>query len=160
MVDELERFKDRWLSKRPFRAPFTEDLLYHDRSVITTTLYREGQFQVQMITAMPFTEIADHVHPSVDSFEVYVGGQIEFRHNGTKLTRLRTVRQKKDGQCNRTGLFFRVLPTDWHGATFGELGGVFLSIQHWIDIPVTSVHKNWKFPSPEMTERNFRIGEN
>lgn len=152
MIDELEKFKDKWLSTQTIIPPYTEDALYMDENVTVTTLYREGQFQVQLACIRPNVEIIDHCHPNVDSIEVYLGGQIEFRHNEKKWTRFRTIRARKDGACNRMGVSLRVRPNDWHGATVGGMGGTFLSIQHWIDIPVTSVHLNWKYPIQTVTK--------
>ena len=47
-------------------------------------MYKEGQFQVECLNWPPGTIIPEHVHPDIDSYEVYI------RDSG------KTIREKKD----------------------------------------------------------------
>lgn len=105
------------------------------QDVTSILLFRKDQFQVQMFAVPEGTIIPEHTHPNVDSIEVYVGGNIMFSHSGKYVF-------PKDGifaldgplRCaNKRGATIRVRPNDVHGGVFGEGGGVFLSVQHWLN---------------------------
>lgn len=87
-------------------------------------------FQVQMFACPPNTIIPEHTHPNVDSFEVYGGGEIQFSHSG------RWVEEPEVGAYGMAGLrgnVIRVKPDDLHGGVIGPNGGVFFSVQHWLN---------------------------
>lgn len=157
-LDELTNFANWWCQHRYLRPPFDSTVVTFDDNVVGTTLYREGQYQVQLFTVKPHTEIVDHIHPNVDSYEVYVGGQIEFRLHGEKITRFDT-QVEANGIVSEFGKMIRVLPTSSHGGTFGQMGGCFLSIQHWTNpnVPPSSVHMDWGFMDSADTARNHAI---
>ena len=102
---------------------------------VTAVLWhRRGQFQSQLFIVPPNYIIPEHTHPNVDSFECYVGGQIRFSLNGKYLSdgSFMTVPDVYGLPAER-GMLVRVKPADVHGGTFGAAGGVFLSIQHWLN---------------------------
>ena len=78
-LDELERFCVDFLRKAPVlgAVPFAGAVSMIE-NVTAILLYRRGQFQVQMFAVPEGTIIPEHVHPNVDSIEVYVGGNIRF----------------------------------------------------------------------------------
>ena len=78
--DDLEAFLHWWLANRPMNTPDNWALV-HQKDTHGTVLYRQGQYQVEMFTVEPNSEIVPHVHPNVDSFEVYIGGDIKFMCN-------------------------------------------------------------------------------
>jgi hypothetical protein len=78
--------------------------------------------------------IPEHTHPNVDSFEVYVGGQVRFSHQGKWLISEEDLTTPTDiGTSIRRGVSWRVKPSDVHGAMTGPEGGVFMSVQHWLN---------------------------
>ena len=105
------------------------------QDVTSILLYRQGQFQVQMFAVPEHTIVPEHTHPNVDSIEVYVGGNIAFSHSGKYIVPKDSIFAKDGplGVCSRRGLTVRVRPNDVHGGVVGEGGGVFLSVQHWLN---------------------------
>ena len=153
--DELSNFLKYWLEKKPFQPPFNFNTVTFDNNVIGTILYRDDNFQVQLFAVKPNTEIVDHIHPNVDSFEVYLSGQISFRRNKKKITGKKFWKEYNK-TCAYFGYFIRVNANDWHGATTGDMGGSFLSVQHWKNgTKPSSVHLNWEFKSNNQILRNY-----
>jgi quercetin dioxygenase-like cupin family protein len=120
MFDDLENFKDWWLANRLINTPLTNSLICiaETHGVV---LYRQDNYQVEMFLVKPNSEIEPHIHPNVDSFEVFIGGTIDFMCNGQWFAQ------------NNIGDAIRVYPNSWHGGKFGDLGGCFLSVQKWLN---------------------------
>ncbi len=98
---------------------------------------------MQLFIVDPGGEVTDHVHPNVDSFEVYITGDVYFRLDGKELLTAEIIRQH-----HPVGQTIRVRPKDWHGATVGPRGGAFFSIQHWLNgVPPSSVDLDWGGPA-------------
>jgi quercetin dioxygenase-like cupin family protein len=119
-MDELEQFKEWWLDTRVINTPSLNSLV-HIKDTHGVVLFRNGQYQVELFNVKPNSEIVPHIHPNVDSYEIFVSGDIEFMCNGEWF--------KQDV----LGTSIRVLPLSWHGGKFGEKGGCFLSIQKWLN---------------------------
>lgn len=129
--DDLSFFKDWWLNNRVINTPSEHETNFNG-TLSGVVLFREGQYQVQLFIVKPNSVIEPHVHPNVDSFEVFVGGDIEFMCNNEWFKE------------NVIGNSIRVFPDSWHGGNFGEKGGCFLSIQKWLNnVPPTSVGDDW-----------------
>lgn len=134
-MDALEAFAQQFLGRSPVIAHVPLDgAVSYIEGVTSVLLFRSGQFQVQMFIVPPNYVIPAHTHPNVDSFEVYVGGDIDFSHGGQQVLP-ETVRRAVDplGCSLARGKTIRVRPEDRHGGVFGPSGGVFLSIQHWLN---------------------------
>lgn len=119
-TDDLEDFKNWWLKLRPFNTPQT-NILSHVADTYGVVLYRQKPYQVELFNVKPNSEIKLHIHPNVDSYEVFIGGDIDFVCDG--------VWQK----VGPIGESIRVYPHAWHGGKFGKRGGCFLSIQKWLN---------------------------
>lgn len=138
----LDGFVGHWLKDAPICPPAVP----YERvaSNIGVTLYRDDRFQVQLWTFAPHSEIADHSHPDVDSWVVWVGGDYCFRKNGRMVERpdMKFVRWR-----GVTVPKLHLAPGDMHGASIGPTGGSFLSITERLDghEPV-SVHLVWAGP--------------
>jgi len=135
-VDELEKFCDWFLKEMPVlgAVPFA-GAVSKVQDVTSILLFRKDQFQVQMFAVPEGTIIPEHTHPNVDSIEVYVGGNIHFSHSGKYVYPADQLRPM-DGPLKlpfKRGMTIRVRPNDVHGGVFGEGGGVFLSVQHWLN---------------------------
>ena len=60
--------------------------------------------------------------------------------------------------CAYFGYFIRVNANDWHGATVGNMGGSFLSVQHWKNgTNPSSVHWDWEYKDKTETTRTKRL---
>lgn len=131
MFDDLENFKNWWMSNRPINTPKDSNVYVAETHGIV--LYRQDNYQVEMFSVRPNSEIEPHIHPNVDSFEVYISGDISFMCNGEWFS------QNNIGDC------IRVYPNSWHGGKFGEKGGCFLSIQKWLNnVSPKFVGDDWK----------------
>jgi hypothetical protein len=119
LIDDLTGFKDWWLANRPLNTP--SDSLTFFRETHGIALYRQPPYQVEMFIVRPNSSIEPHIHPNVDSYEVYMGGDINFMCEGNWFG------------DNILGAEIRVLPSSWHGGKFGERGGCFLSVQKWLN---------------------------
>jgi hypothetical protein len=96
--------------------------------------YRDPQFQIQMFILPPNFLIPEHTHPNVDSYEVYVGGQIRFSHSGKwQMPEEDMFEADAMGFSRNRGTYKRVRPNDLHGGMSGPGGGVFMSVQRWLN---------------------------
>lgn len=159
--DELSNFLKYWLDKKPFQPPFdSNNVTFTEDNVVATILYRDNNFQVQLVAVRPNIEIIDHIHPNVDSFEVYLSGEISFRRNKKRITGKKFWREHNN-TCAYFGYFIRVNANDWHGATTGDKGGSFLSIQHWKNgTSPSAVHWDWEFKDKQEITRTKRLVNN
>ena len=131
-TDVLEEFLHWWLQNRVICPPLDSSLT-HIKDTYGVVLYRQGPFQVELFNVKPNSEIVPHLHPNVDSFEVFLTGDIHFMCNGEWSY------EQKLGES-----ITRVKPDSWHGGLFGERGGCFLSVQHWLNgVPPTFVGNDW-----------------
>ena len=128
----LEGFKDWWLTHRPMNTPLDKGLVFV-ADTHGVVLYKHNQFQVELFIVKPNSEIKPHVHPNVDSFEVFMSGDINF------------MCDDKWYELNKIGSSIRVKPNSYHGGLFGPAGGSFLSIQHWLnEIEPKFVGDDWE----------------
>jgi hypothetical protein len=143
-LNDLEAFAERFLTSPILaRVPYDAPIRFID-GVVALTLFREPPFQVQMFIGPPNHIVPAHTHPNVDSIEVYVGGDVWFTRRGRYVLTPRHTKRLRDGTSRRTGASFRVLPTDVHGGHVGPRGGVFLSIQQWLNgVPPTCVSSDY-----------------
>ena len=63
------------------------DFVHFVEGVTGLTIYRDGQYQVQLFTATPNTVIPSHTHPNVDSYEVALSGMEFFLDDKVVLPR-------------------------------------------------------------------------
>ena len=159
--DELSNFLKYWLEKKPFQPPFdSNNVTFTENNVVATILYRDNNFQVQLVTVRPNIEIIDHIHPNVDSFEVYLSGEISFRRNKKRITGKKFWREHNK-TCAYFGYFIRVNANDWHGATTSDKGGSFLSVQHWKNgTNPSAVHWDWEFKDKQEITRTKKLINN
>lgn len=132
--DPLDRFLA-WFAKTspigfvPMLGPVTRI-----EDVTSILWFREKPFQVQMFIVPPNYVIPEHTHPNVDSYEIYLGGQIKFSHSGRWIVSDEEIATPlKNGLAPLRGKTIRVRPSDPHGGKFGPEGGVFMSVQRWLN---------------------------
>lgn len=130
--DELQAFLHWWMAVRPLNTP-EEAPTNFSGELSGVVLFRQGQYQVQLFIVQPNSIIKPHIHPNVDSYEVYLGGDIIFTRDDVEF------------EQTEYGDTIRVKPTNWHGGKFGERGGSFLSVQKWLNgVKPTSVGEDWQ----------------
>jgi mannose-6-phosphate isomerase-like protein (cupin superfamily) len=131
IYDDLASFKDWWISNRVLNTPTISETNFNG-SLSGVVLFRDGCYQVQLFIVKPDSVIEPHIHPNVDSFEVFIGGDIRFMCNNEWF------------EQNIIGNSIRVYPNSWHGGEFGSKGGCFLSVQKWLNgVLPTSVGDDW-----------------
>jgi hypothetical protein len=133
--DPLEQFLV-WFEKQRLSIGLVPLLgaVHKIEDVYSVKWYQEGQFQIQLFIVPPNYIIPEHTHPNVDSYEVYVGGQIRFSKHGKYTARESMFTQPDDNGCSQLRRsVLRVRPHDKHGGVFGPGGGVFMSVQHWLN---------------------------
>jgi quercetin dioxygenase-like cupin family protein len=134
-MDELEKFLLEVFENSSFLGQIPLFNAVHTIEGVTSVIwYREPPFQVQLFIAPPNYIVPEHTHPNVDSFEIYLGGQIRFSHSGkfTAPEASFTI-PAFDGTALSRGNSIRVRPNDVHGGIVGPSGGVFMSVQHWLN---------------------------
>lgn len=104
---------------------------YKIQDVTGVTWFRMKMFQVEMFIVPPHYIIPEHKHPNVDSYEMYLGGDIAFSHSGKWVAEGGVIKNPKTSDAR--GDLIKVRTTDAHGGVFGENGGVFMSIQEWLN---------------------------
>lgn len=134
-MSDLENFAKWFLNESPrFGLIPTKDAVTYIEDVTSVLWYREGPFQVQQFIVPPHYIIPAHTHPNVDSMELYLGGEMEFTCGGKFLISEEEAHALgKYGEAAMRGRVFRIRPNDPHGGKFGPNGGVFMSIQHWLN---------------------------
>jgi hypothetical protein len=134
-ADPLEKFLKQCLQKgSPIGCVPLHGAMRHIDGVTAVLWYREAPFQIQLFIVLPNQIIPEHTHPNVDSYEVYAGGQIKFSHSGKFLFGDADLDEPSEsGLPKQRGGIIRVRPSDLHGGTFGPSGGVFFSVQHWLN---------------------------
>lgn len=107
-------------------------------------LYRSGQFQVQLFTFPPGTVIPPHRHPHVDSFDMFVCGDLTIYKNGKPICPCEFFSQTIDGLPRLRAVGFHIGPEDWHSGKVGPLGAAFLSFQHWRGPEPSTIGLDWE----------------
>ena len=117
------------VSMVPYKNP-----VWKIQDVTSTLLYRQPPYQIQLFSVPGNTIIPEHTHPNVDSYEVYLGGNINFSHLGEYVTPAEKICEDPENKTAMPrGGVIRVHPNDKHGGIFGPEGGVFLSVQKWLN---------------------------
>ena len=133
MSKELDNFAFNFRAKARVFGYIPDDVVatYKIQDVTAVVWYRSGQFQVEMFIVPPNYVIPEHTHPNVESYEMYLGGDISFSHTGRWISADDLI--KVPGTDDPKGGLIKVRTTDSHGGAFGPRGGVFMSIQHWLN---------------------------
>lgn len=135
-LDELEQFFLWFMRNASVLAfvPVKQPIRYIE-GVTSVCLYRCAPFQVEMFIAPPHCIVPEHTHPNVDSIEVPVGGGIHFSLHGKYVAGEDAVKEDGGplGTLLNRGKWTRVRPDSVHGGWADENGGVFLSVQHWLN---------------------------
>jgi len=133
MSNELENFAFAFREKSRVFGYVPDNIVCTYKVSETTAVvwYRSNQFQVEMFVVPPNFIIPEHTHPNVESYEMYLGGDIAFSHSGYWVTENDLI--KFPNSNDKKGALIKVRTNDSHGGVFGPSGGVFMSIQHWLN---------------------------
>lgn len=109
-------------------------------------IFREAPFQVQLFICNPDSVIPEHTHPTVESYEVHVSGDVEFFVAGQQTHPTEALqRTRRDSNVQRAwGYRQHVPPGAPHHAVIGSKGGAFVSVQKWpAGAEPTSIDEDW-----------------
>lgn len=143
--DDLTKFLNWYLKKNKPVIPFVplDEAQHFVENVTSLVIYRQFPYQVQLFIAAPGTVIPEHVHPNVDSYEVFLRG-MEFTHNGEVIvSMIEAVTSGREDMAKPHGGIIRVQPNDLHGGRASNTGGAFLSVQKWLRPDISSVGNDW-----------------
>lgn len=120
-----------------------QDNMLRVDGVFCVILYRQDQFQVELVCVDPETDIPDHTHPDVESYEVALSGGIELFVGGMQSTFFRQARA--DGVSRDLCKYVPIPHDQPHGGRTGAQGASFLSVQLWRDgLDPTFILRNWQ----------------
>jgi hypothetical protein len=133
MSNELDNFAFAFREKARVFGYIPDGVVstYKIQDVTAVVWYRSDQFQVEMFIAPPNYIIPEHTHPNVESYEMYLGGDICFSHSKYWVAESDLI--KFPNSNDKKGALIKVRTNDSHGGVFGANGGVFMSIQHWLN---------------------------
>jgi hypothetical protein len=148
IVKTVEQFSD-WFfaNNHPLKPPFT-DPMYHTDISMSFVWYRAAPWQVELYMVRPNTVAPNHNHPDIDSLDVYLSGTFTMIGLDSSLD-LSSLSQhmdtpRFDGMHRLYGHTIKIPPGQNYGGVFGDKGGVFWSIQKWVNgVTPSSVTKNW-----------------
>jgi hypothetical protein len=131
--DELTDFLEAYMGgDYKLCIPVDDTPVFFVEEITGIVIDRYEDFQVQLFTCAPNSFIPQHQHPNVDSYEIGIWG-MEFEIDG------RPANTDKDLPSP-----VRVKPSSPHGGRAGPHGGLFLSIQQWLNgVKPTSVGNDW-----------------
>jgi hypothetical protein len=140
--DDLKEFKNWFLKNNTIQVPYDNPLMFID-GIAGITLYKKKPYQVQLFICEPNTQITEHSHPNIDSYEMFLYG-MEFSHKGKIIIDKKMSMLRKKNIPRLANVTLRIKPNDIHGALSSNKGGSFISIQKWInDLNPTHVSKDW-----------------
>ena len=144
-INTVEEFKNAWLMAGcPIRPPF-KDAIFTTDIAWSVVLYRAGSYQVELYICKANTEAPFHCHPGVDSFFIFLGGNIDSGREDKTFTDLSQFqRPRPDGAHCLLGFETSALNGALHSLRVGPEGGAFLSFEKWNDKEPTSVAVNWE----------------
>ena len=110
------------------------------RTAMDAVVFRQGRFQVQLFCFPAYTVIPEHLHPNVRSYEFYFGGTVSFSKDKKWL-----VHHCSDTYIPRKKRHCYISENTWHGGLMGPEGGMFLSIQEWLNgVSPSCVGNDWE----------------
>lgn len=144
MFSTVHEFAKFWLDQgHPIKPPF-DNPVYTTDIAYSTVLFRQDNCQVELYTCKPNTEAPWHNHPGVDSFFMYLGGNMEFGKPDGTFTDLSMFQlPARDGTHLLLGQTSEALDGAKHTLRVGPEGGSFLSFEKWNEKIPTSVTVNW-----------------
>jgi hypothetical protein len=143
-MDALDRFY-KWVREQHSRIGSVPAVGAIERigEMTAITWFRQPPFQVELFIFEKSFIIPEHKHPNVNSFEVYIGGQVAFSHSGKWKTFGQMPEEIKNSKYTCNGKCIRVNSDDLHGGVIGPEGGMFMSVQHWLDGSPHRIAHDW-----------------
>lgn len=126
----VHEFAEWWMATKPLKPPADNEALRYVKGIHGVTLYRDGQFQVQLFIGVPGSFAPKHAHPNIDSIDIVIAGRAGF--------------VSERGEYDKDKRRIHVLPNEMHVTRAGRDGGAFFTIQKWRHgMTPTSVEMDW-----------------
>lgn len=127
--ENVDRFADWYIAAGlPFLPPINSEVFVVEDTT-SYTIFRKGQFQVELYLIYPQPIVIEHEHPDVETVTIMLG---KYNKNGILDTFYRSDIQKNG---------------DKHGTDFRVQKGrgfPLIVIEHWLKSPPTTVASRWK----------------
>lgn len=144
----------RWVLEQPLstiRGALHE--VYHYGYVAAYLLHREPPFQTELVLLLPKPgghEVGPHSHPTVDSREIILHGEVHFTIDGEPLYPPRLIHRFAPHLASVKVPPIIVPAGVVHSARVSAEGGSFLSIQEWLPggPPMSTVGLDWADGAP------------
>lgn len=119
--------------------PLLAEIATFRGSIIESILFRDGPWQVELISAMPHARTEMHRHLRCSGADLVLNGSVSGIVNGRSLSsppagglmaQLRTIARG-----------------EWHRGEAGDTGLVYLSFQQWHEGEPTFISRDWEAAS-------------
>jgi len=128
--NSVQEFANWWLRTKIIRPPF-KDTMFTTDFAQSLCLYREGRFQVELYILKANITSPWHTHENVDSFFVYLGGNLEFGLDDKTFTDLSQYQKEMpNGAHMMLGRTVEAMDGALHAVRTFEQGGTFLSFEY------------------------------
>lgn len=129
----VQEFTEWWMKEKPFKPP--RYAMRFMEKIWGATLFREGQFQVQLFMGKPRAAAPKHKHPNIDVVDRIVAGMAVFDS------------ENRDHDDKKTDI--NIHPNEMHESYTGRHGACFLCFQKWLNgVPPSSVELDWVGEEP------------
>ena len=141
-IDEFTEWYQQ--SNYPIRPPTTDPIYVTDHS-LSSIVFREGRFQVELYMLAPNWETPTHGHPGVEHRVIYLNGDLNSTKNYEPLADSTDISDlaREDG-CNVAfGSTQSFCADDWHAVKIGPKGALIAITQKWdigLEMTSQSVH--------------------
>jgi len=139
-LKNVKEFMGWWIKAgRPIKPPFEHPIHITDMAY-ALTIYREGQYQIELYICKPNTQTQVHSHPGIESLSVYLAGNLTFAKDGGKFLDLSGHQfEREDGAHWLLGKSVEAIDGNDHALKVNAEGGSFLLFQKWHDKKPRSV---------------------
>lgn len=142
-----------WKVARVFKPPFSDSInatrsygRADVRDSLSAIIFRDGRFQIEHLIYPAGAHVPEHVHPNVDSLEIYLSGDMYFTLFGRPVHTWAETRELSNGASSSFGRVVPVPHNAPHAALIGPRGVSFLSVQEWLNGTVPSqVGRDWSY---------------
>jgi len=128
----VKEFMQSWYDMgSPIRPPF-EHAVHCTDMAYALTIYRKGQYQIELYICRPNTQTKVHSHPGIESISVYLTGNLTFAKPDGAFRDLSQYQfATEDGTHVLLGKFVDSVDGTEHALKVNEEGGSFLLFQKW-----------------------------
>jgi hypothetical protein len=110
--------------------------MHFDGRAFQLVMFRDGPWQLELVTLMPNIVVPRHSHPNVSTFGIYLGGS-------GALDSSEYIERQINKLRSGTMLGVTTPAGEEHGGSVGPDGLCFLSFQQW-SVEPSMLHEDWQ----------------